>query len=331
MLRVRLAAGRRYVVGDEEPHPFTEGREFIGWDQGMSERQTTLAARAWWAVGPKAERERFAVVVGGGRILQTIRITGWAERDGRRAFAGDPLPAEHPVAAQLVGGPDPVPTGSRNPVAYFDDPLQACGCGCGETVAGRYAAGHDHRALFDAIGRDFGGDTAAFLDWYAVHRPAPAEPVADALRELASLRTTAGDFADAERLYLAAADVGDTDALRRLARLRSEAGDLDGAERLARAAADAGDLSALSLLASLREESGAPADAFRLYREAEAARQFAEDRLRVLQTTRMISHGVSIGSFRASTQLAPLTDIDLLADPRYVPGKGETEVGHADH
>ncbi|WP_405852444.1 sel1 repeat family protein [Streptomyces sp. NBC_00090] len=59
------------------------------------------------------------------------------------------------------------------------------------------------------------------------------------LQELAHRRAEAGDRSEAERLYQAAADVGDPDALRYVARRKEAAGDFDGAARLYEQATDA--------------------------------------------------------------------------------------------
>lgn len=174
MIRIRL--GRRtYVGGGREttaPHPFLE-RELTGWDPTMSDREVYDAARGWWRLSGRALREKYAVVVGEGTVRMVVEIDEWAENGDRRGFAGSVLAAGHPVHDALVGEPDPVPTGSRNPVAYFRHPAEAgtCRCGCGDTVAvGEWAQGHDQRALHELLNEDFDGSVSRFLDWYAQHR-----------------------------------------------------------------------------------------------------------------------------------------------------------------
>lgn len=174
MIRIRL--GSRKYVGDggETPHPFLL-RQLTGWDPTMSPREVYDAARGWWRLSDRARHERYVAVVGGDLVRMVVEVERWDVNGDRRGFSGPILEPGHPVHDALVGGPDPVPTGSRNPVAYFRHPVEAgvCRCGCGEAVdAGDWIQGHDQRALHDLLNEEFDGSVSRFLDWYSEHRTA---------------------------------------------------------------------------------------------------------------------------------------------------------------
>jgi hypothetical protein len=165
MLRVRL--GPRRYIGDEELDDPVLRRSLVGWDPTMGPGETALAARGWWRIGEKADGEKYAAVVGGGVIRMVLTIERWHTRDdGRRAFDGEILPDDHPVAARLVGREDPLPAMARNPVGYFADPsdLRACACGCGTPVRGIWVPGHDQQALHRTIAENW-GTTYEFITW----------------------------------------------------------------------------------------------------------------------------------------------------------------------
>jgi hypothetical protein len=165
MLRIRL--GPRRYVGDDE---LTDGilrRSLIGWDQTMSEDEVALAARGWWRLGERANTEKYAAVVGGGQVRAVMTIHRWyTDGEGRRAFDGQLLQPGHPVRDRFVGQPDPVPTNSRNPVAYLDDPsdLRPCACGCGTQVRTTWVTGHDQATLHRVIGARW-GTVLDFVTW----------------------------------------------------------------------------------------------------------------------------------------------------------------------
>ncbi|MFF7249873.1 hypothetical protein ACFZBU_38920 [Embleya sp. NPDC008237] len=170
MIRIRL--GKRKYVGDggetTRPHAFLV-RQLTGWDPTMSEHDVYDAARGWWKLSDRAEREQYAAIVGDGVVRMVVEIDEWATNDERRGFAGTVLQPGHPVRDALVGRDDPVPTTSRNPIAYFRHDLEAgiCRCGCGERVpSGDWVQGHDQRALHQLINDEFGGSVSRFLDWY---------------------------------------------------------------------------------------------------------------------------------------------------------------------
>ncbi|MGW4995400.1 hypothetical protein ACWEQ3_48910 [Streptomyces mirabilis] len=167
-LRLRLGP-RQYVRQPDRQHPYLHDRKLVGWDPTMSEQETADAAAGWWRVGPKSERERYAVAVGEGVVRLVMAIKKWEldETDGRRAFHYAILRPGDPVHDRLIGRPDPVRTESRNPVAYFQDEadLGVCNCGCGTLVRGDWAVGHDLAALHRIVTHHFDGQILRFTNW----------------------------------------------------------------------------------------------------------------------------------------------------------------------
>src|SRR5258706_701962 len=169
MLQVTLGAVR-YQPSDKDD-PFLP-RTLAGWDESMSEEEVYNAARGWWRLNVRrAERERFAVIVARGTVRQVIEITEWqyAPAIDRYAFGGAVLQPGQVVHDKYIGMN--LPSASQNPVRYFvdqdaDGPGSACRCGCGELTRGTWVHGHDHRAIHQRIGSDFGGDVARFVGWY---------------------------------------------------------------------------------------------------------------------------------------------------------------------
>jgi len=112
-----------------------------------------------------------------------MAIKAWEvdESDGRRAFHFEILRPGDPVHDRLIGRADPVPTDSRNPVAYFDDEadLGVCNCGCGTQVRGDWAPGHDLAALHRIVGHYFDGRILSFTNWCREQGyPVPPPPAA---------------------------------------------------------------------------------------------------------------------------------------------------------
>ncbi len=148
-------------------------RSHNGWHPGMSHQAVLTSARGWWVLNrSRAERENYAVVTAQGIAIQAIEIGEWRTKTGpdgkvRHAFDGKILGPGHPVHDRYVG--KPLPPASRNPIHYITDPADpagTCKCGCGQATGGTWVTGHDQRAIHERIGRDFGGDVAAFIDWY---------------------------------------------------------------------------------------------------------------------------------------------------------------------
>jgi hypothetical protein len=148
-------------------------RRHSGWHQDMTDQEVFASARGWWVLDRnRAEREKYAIVTAQGSAIQAIEISEWRTRTDprgqvRHAFDGKILAPGNPIYDRYVG--KPLPSASRNPIHYVTDPADpagTCKCGCGQATSGTWVAGHDQRAIRQRIGRDFGGDVAAFIDWY---------------------------------------------------------------------------------------------------------------------------------------------------------------------
>ena len=162
--------------------PETDGlhRDRVGFSETMSELALYDANHGCWVLGPRAEKQRFMIVTFGGIVRQAIEIDRIEKvihradsdtRDDRSVIHGDILRAGHPVYDEYVGKPSPV-QGVRNPVTYFDSPFDRngpCGCGCGETVAGKdFLPGHDQTALHARVKQI--GTVSDFLRWFDIVR-----------------------------------------------------------------------------------------------------------------------------------------------------------------
>ena len=158
------------TVGPEkELDPSTDplGRSRAGYSSTMSERDIYEGARWAWVLGPRAHREKYALVAHEGHIVQAIQIDRLVPADrGRMGIEGKILRSGHEVYDAYVDKPSPVPP-QRNPIRYFDAPIghRKCRCGCGQTVAlGDFVTGHDQRALHDRVRQI--GTVAEFIDWF---------------------------------------------------------------------------------------------------------------------------------------------------------------------
>ncbi|MET8848461.1 hypothetical protein [Amycolatopsis sp. NPDC004625] len=137
----------------------------------MSEQEAWEAGRAFWKMNPeKVTRQRFALIVAEGVVRAVVEITGHTRHDDRLALDGTVLEPGHPLY-DYVGKPDPVETGSQNPVGYTELPEEAqflyrpCGCGCGETTDRDFLPGHDVRAMQDRVRTYFGASPLRFIEW----------------------------------------------------------------------------------------------------------------------------------------------------------------------
>ena len=151
------------------------GRSYKGWREGMSDQEVYVSGRGRWVLGAPADRERYALINAAGiiRLAIEIRRIGASngiddcDSDGRRTIEGDILTAGHPVYDMYVGKPSPR-AGNRNPVGYYDSPLdgRVCGCGCSEAVPVQrdFIVGHDQRAIHERIAKV--GSVRDFLDWF---------------------------------------------------------------------------------------------------------------------------------------------------------------------
>lgn len=163
------------------------GRPYVGYEEGMTQDEMYAANHGEWAIGARAQKERYALFSFGRTVIQAIEIENLErttiysgdpneKRDDRYTINGRVLEKGDPVYDKYVGKPSPV-SASRNPVRYFDDPEfdggrgQLCACGCGETTtAGEFIPGHDQKAIHERIARI--GTVAEFLKWMDVVRPA---------------------------------------------------------------------------------------------------------------------------------------------------------------
>ncbi|WP_435108024.1 hypothetical protein [Nocardiopsis synnemataformans] len=163
MIQIKLGP-RRPVDPDQDPLH----REHVGWAPDLDDDQVYEAGRGCWVLGAKADGQDYALISAEGLVRLAVQIERLVPAgEGRRAIQGRILPAEHPVAAEHVGLPEPVP-GARNPIAYVDSP-RYCRCGCGQVLTSPwhvptdgYRPGHDRRALV-ALAYAHGG-MAQFLD-----------------------------------------------------------------------------------------------------------------------------------------------------------------------
>jgi hypothetical protein len=162
MLRITLAYPRRDGRSDD---PFLQ-RKWGGWDEGLSAQEVYDAGRGWWKVGARAKEERYAALTALGIVRQVIEITEWkySAAADRSAFRGNILGPGDEMYDRYIG--KELPATSRNPIGYVDEGPEPCKCGCGELTRNTWRPGHDQRAIHDRIRQDFGGDVAAFIDWY---------------------------------------------------------------------------------------------------------------------------------------------------------------------
>lgn len=165
-MAVRLKLGSYRPV---EADPL--GRESVGYFPRMTEAEAWEAGRALWKMNPeKVARQRFALIVAEGVVRAVAEISGHTRVEDRLALDGTVLEAGHPLH-DYVGKPDPVETGSQNPVGYTELPEEAqflyrpCGCGCGESTDRDFLPGHEVRAMQARVRTYFGGSPLRFIEW----------------------------------------------------------------------------------------------------------------------------------------------------------------------
>lgn len=148
------------------------GREFIGYFPRMTETEAWQAGRGVWRMSAdKASRQRFALIVGEGLVRAVGEITGWTVHGDRIALDGEVLDVGHPVRDAYIGTPDPVDTGSQNPVGYRALPEEQpfiqrpCGCGCGQLTDRDFLPGHDVRAMQALVREHFHGSPRELIHW----------------------------------------------------------------------------------------------------------------------------------------------------------------------
>lgn len=148
------------------------GRTYIGYFPRMTEAEAWEAGRGVWRMSTeKVTRQRFAVIVGEGLVRAVGEITGFSTHGDRVALEGAVLGEGHPVHDAYIGQPDPVTTGSQNPVGYCDLPEEQpfvftpCACNCGETTDRDFLPGHEVRAMQARVRAHFGGSALKFIQW----------------------------------------------------------------------------------------------------------------------------------------------------------------------
>lgn len=159
------------VISINHDHFLDEPDELMrtrcGYREGMSDEELYEVARGCWVLGPRADREHYALIVHRGIVRGAIEIDRLIDvNTGRRAIEGKMLEPGHAVYDTYVGKASPVPP-QRNPIRYFSAQVgrKPCRCGCGEPVpSGDFVVGHDQIALHERIRQI--GTVAQFLDWF---------------------------------------------------------------------------------------------------------------------------------------------------------------------
>jgi hypothetical protein len=119
-MAIRLKLGNYETVRDD---PL--GRPCTGYFPRMTEQEAWEAGRGVWKVSiDKLARQRFAVIVGEGVVRAIAEVSGSAVHGDRLALEGSVLSSGHPVYDAWIGQPDPVETGSQNPVGYCELPQE---------------------------------------------------------------------------------------------------------------------------------------------------------------------------------------------------------------
>lgn len=97
------------------------GRAWIGYETGRSSEELWEPNRGYWRLDPeRVDRCQLAIFSHAGVVVMVAEITGLepsiatsGKYVGRFALEGRPVEA-HP----LIGGPQPVPRSTGNPIAY---------------------------------------------------------------------------------------------------------------------------------------------------------------------------------------------------------------------
>lgn len=175
------------------------GRGYVGYFPRMTESEAWEAGRGIWKANrDKITRQRFALVVGEGIVRAIAEITGHTEHETatgtRVALTGTLLPDGHPVREAYLGKPDPIATGSQNPVGYAEleqeKPylLRPCACGCGDQSDRDFLPGHDVRAIQARVRDQFAGSALALIQFLDQHAAASTPKNSPADRRAALLR-----------------------------------------------------------------------------------------------------------------------------------------------
>jgi len=158
-------------LGDRRANPDDPmGREWVGYDPSVPVDELFDRNRGVWVLGPRADRERYAVFsyTGDHRVKFVAEINGLERFGNRRAIVGRVLDPDDSLAKRWIEAP--APDSFRNPTTYFKEPGAAastCACGCGEPVptSRSFLPGHDQKAIHARIIKQWGG-TIGFIDWF---------------------------------------------------------------------------------------------------------------------------------------------------------------------
>lgn len=166
-MAVRIKLGDYQTVSDD-----WFGRSYIGCFPRMTEAEAWEAGRGVWKMNrARAAAERFALIVGVGKVLAVAEIDGVTECGDRVALEGRPLSAGYPVYDAYIGRPGPLANQSQNSITYGDLPGEAafrfrpCACGCAETTSRDFAPGHELKAIQARIRQHFGRSALALIQW----------------------------------------------------------------------------------------------------------------------------------------------------------------------
>jgi len=166
-MAVRFKLGYYSPVSDDPLN-----RDYVGYFPRMTEEEAWTAGRGVWKANKeRLAREKFALIIGDGRVCAVAEIHGVSVHEDRVAVDGEVLAEGHPVRDAWIGKPDPVVNASQNPVGYCDLPEEAefrerpCGCGCGEISTRDFLPGHDVRAFQDRVRTMFAGSALQFFRW----------------------------------------------------------------------------------------------------------------------------------------------------------------------
>ena len=175
-MAVRLKLGSYETVQDDPV-----GRAYVGYFPRMTESEAWEAGRGVWRMSAgKAARQKFALIVGEGLVRAVGQVAGFKVHGDRIELQGRVLAEGHPVRDAYLGRPDPVETGSQNPVGYCDLPEEQqftrspCRCGCGQDTDRDFLPGHDVRAMQARVRQHFGGSPWEFIQWVDAQLASPA-------------------------------------------------------------------------------------------------------------------------------------------------------------
>ena len=116
------------------------GMGYISCSPRMTEDdEAWQAGRGVWKMNrSRAAAERFALIVGMGKVLAVTKIEGVTQHGERIALEGHRLAAGHPLYDAYIGWPDPLANQSQTSITYGSLPeegsfrIRPCACGDGQ-------------------------------------------------------------------------------------------------------------------------------------------------------------------------------------------------------